>query len=86
MLLKNEYGITFERRWIPVEERLPLDDRYYLVTDGESMMVAFYRKDAKAWDNENFGWIERESENECPCRMGKIKAWMPLLIPPNTTI
>lgn len=64
--------------WISVEERLPDDENEYLVTDGYDMMVAFYRDDAEAWDNGNFGWVERNSDDDCPCRLGKVIAWKPL--------
>lgn len=64
--------------WIPTEERLPDDENEYLVTDGYDMMVAFYRDDAEAWDNANFGWVERNSDDDCPCRLGKVIAWKPL--------
>lgn len=67
-----------ELKWMPVEERLPKDDKDYLITDGKDMTVGFYRDDVEAWDNYIFGWIERDEDNECPCRMGKIIAWMPL--------
>lgn len=65
-------------QWISVEERLPEEDVDVLVTDGEDMMVGFYRDDAKAWDNVNYGWVERNNDDECPCKIGKVIAWMPL--------
>lgn len=64
--------------WISINDRLPEDDNDCLITDGESMMVGYYRDDAKAWDNDCFGWVERDDSNEIPTRLGKIIAWMPL--------
>ena len=61
--------------WIPATERLPDDEEDYLVTDGESMAVGFYRKEAKAWDNVNFGWLEHREET---CGLKTVIAWMPL--------
>ena len=61
--------------WIPCSEKLPDDEKDYLVTDGESMAVGFYRKEAKAWDNVNFGWLEHREET---CGLKTVIAWMPL--------
>ena len=68
-------SIIDEPHWIPCSERLPSDDKDYLVTDGESMAVGYYRTDAKAWDNVNFGWLEHREET---CGLKTVVAWMPL--------
>ena len=47
-----------------------------------NMGVGFYRKEADAWDNSCFGWLERDSEDECPRRLGKVIAWAKLPAPP----
>lgn len=68
-----------QRKWISVEDRLPEDNTDYLITDGEDIMVGFYRNDAQAWDNGNFGWVEREKDDDgMMCRLNNIIAWMPL--------
>ena len=54
--------------WIPISERLPDDDRDVLVTDGETYNTGYWRDDAKAFDNTEFGWLE--------ARMGPITHWM----------
>ena len=69
-------------KWI--RNRPPEDEEDYLVTDGESMMVGFYRKDAKAWDNCNFGWLVHEHTDskepvaENCCGIGEVIAWTEL--------
>lgn len=68
-------SIDAEPHWIPCSERMPNDDKDYLVTDGESMAVGYYRTDAKAWDNVNFGWLEHREET---CGLKTVVAWMPL--------
>ena len=59
--------------WILVSNRLPTDDEDYLITDGESIFVGSYRDDA-----DEFGWLEKEREDERPSRMGKVIAWREL--------
>ena len=67
-----------EQRWIPCDKgTFPKDGKEVLVTDGENMMVAYYRNDAEAWDNYNFGWVEGRNE-EMPYGINKVIAWMPL--------
>lgn len=73
--LKSMPTIDAEPHWIPCSERMPNDDKDYLVTDGESMAVGYYRTDAKAWDNVNFGWLEHREET---CGLKMVIAWMPL--------
>lgn len=60
-------------KWIPCSERLPDNYDDCLVTDGYSYAIGYWRDDAKAWDNADFGWVES--------RLNKIVAWMPLLEP-----
>lgn len=64
--------------WIPCDKGIfPKDGKEALVTDGDNMMVAYYRDDAEAWDNYNFGWVEGRNE-EIPYGINKVIAWMPL--------
>ena len=62
--------------WISVKESLP--DKYedVLITDGEDYAVGFWREDAEAWDSTCFGWLERNSNDECPSRLKKVTHWM----------
>lgn len=64
-----------EHKWIPCSERLPKEEEDFLVTDGESMAVGYYRQDAKAWDSADFGWIENREKGY---GINKVIAWMPL--------
>jgi hypothetical protein len=43
----------WERRWIPVEERLPVDipHGYCLVTDGTNVGTAYYSKESNVFDH-----------------------------------
>lgn len=61
--------------WIPCSERLPEEEEDFLVTDGESMAVGYYRQDAKAWDSADFGWIENREKGY---GINEVIAWMPL--------
>lgn len=79
-----------EYTWTLVKEGLP--DLIYegnseygysdevLVTDGNNMMVAFYREDAHSWDNYCFGWVEHDAimHEDYPFGIGEVIAWMPL--------
>ena len=62
----------WERRWIPVEERLPVDipHGYCLVTDGENVGTANYSVESKCFDH----CIDRD--------YWKPSHWMPLPEPP----
>lgn len=64
-----------EPQWIPCSERLPEEEEDFLVTDGESMAVGYYRQDAKAWDSADFGWIENREKGY---GINEVIAWMPL--------
>ena len=63
--------------WFDVKEILPENDEDVLVTDGEDYAVGYYRSDCGHWDNDCFGWLEREEEDECPTRLGKVTHWKP---------
>lgn len=75
MTIEEQPTVDAVPHWIPCSERMPNDDKDYLVTDGESMAVGYYRTDAKAWDNVNFGWLEHREET---CGLKPVVAWMPL--------
>lgn len=65
-------------KWVNVKDRLPEDnDEEVLVTDGEYCAVGFWREDAKAWDNVNFGWLENLPEG-CPTGIKTVTHWMML--------
>ena len=64
-----------KQQWIPCSERLPEDDTDFLVTDGESMAVGYYRQDVRAWDSADFGWIENRKNGY---GINKVIAWMTL--------
>jgi Lar family restriction alleviation protein len=67
-----------KKEWISVTDRLPEEDQDVVVTDGDGYAVGFWRKDAQTWDNTNFGWIERDSDDiEPPIRLGKVTHWQP---------
>lgn len=63
-IIDEQPTIIEERKWIPCSERLPENEEDSLVTDGESMAVGYYRQDAKAWDNADFGWIENREQRK----------------------
>ena len=76
--IENLPSAQLEPRWIPCDKGIfPKEGKEVLVTDGENMMVAYYRNDAEAWDNYNFGWVEGRNE-EIPYGINKVIAWMPL--------
>lgn len=57
--------------WISVEERLPEEDGYYVVTDGNIVMIAYYFK----------GWKKFAQYKAYPhpfYEEGVIKAYMPI--------
>lgn len=62
-------------KWHKVEEELPEDLEYVLVTDGEDYAVGSYRDDAHAWEHWCYGWLERDRDDECPTRLGKVTHW-----------
>lgn len=64
-------------KWISVKERLPRWDQDVVITDGDGYAVGYWRDDAKSWDNPNFGWLERTSDDEHPIRLGKVTHWQP---------
>ena len=59
-------------KWVPVNERLPEDYDDAIVTDGVDYYVAYWRKDAGAWDSCQSGWVDAD-----------ITHWMPLPTPPK---
>ena len=71
----NQYKNYPRQQWIPCSERLPEEEEDFLVTDGESMAVGYYRQDAKAWDSADFGWIENREKGY---GINEVIAWMPL--------
>ena len=76
----SSYRPWKKREWTSVDERLPEGFQAVVVTDGDGYAVGFWRDDAKAWDNENFGWLERSgnwSSDDGPCRLGKVTHWLP---------
>jgi hypothetical protein len=63
-------------KWISVDEQLPDWNQAVIVTDGDGYAVGYWRDDANAWDNPNFGWLERESDDEePPIRLSKVTHW-----------
>ena len=52
--------------WISVNNRLPDKDDHneYLLTDGNSYFVGYYRHDLKIWSDYNTGWIMKRSQDE----------------------
>lgn len=72
--IRNAAAIVLQmpsaQQWIPCSERLPEDDKDVLVTDGEDFAVAYWRKDAQAWDDCLHGW--------CDLYGLDVVAWMPL--------
>lgn len=65
--------------WISVKEQLPEEDdaNDYLITDGNSCFVGFYRHDVKAWDNFTLGWVQ-ELYADGTVATVEITHWMPL--------
>lgn len=62
-------------KWISVKDEYPNEMEEVIVTDGEDYAIGWYREDADAWEHSNYGWLERESDYECPIRLGKITHW-----------
>lgn len=78
-----------ENGWIPVSERLPEDEKNYLVTlekvhgTPEKLYgIANYLKfgDAGYWNEKKYGYLEwdKYSDGHGGTRMYKVIAWMPL--------
>lgn len=78
-----------ENGWIPVSERLPEDEKEYLVTlekvygTPEKLYgIASYLKfgDAGYWNENKYGYLEwdRYSDGHGGTKMYKVIAWMPL--------
>lgn len=79
-----------ENGWIPVSERLPEDEKEYLVTlekvygTPEKLYgIASYLKfgDAGYWNEKKYGYLEwdKYSDGHGGTKMYKVIAWMPLL-------
>lgn len=78
-----------ENGWIPVSERLPEDEKEYLVTlekvhgTPETLLgIANYLKfdDAGYWNENKYGYLEwdKYSDGHGGTKMYKVIAWMPL--------
>ena len=78
-----------ENGWIPVSERLPEDEKEYLVTlekvygTPEKLYgIANYLKfgDAGYWNEKKYGYLEwdKYSDGHGGTKMYKVIAWMPL--------
>nr|DAM66553.1 MAG TPA: Protein of unknown function (DUF551) [Caudoviricetes sp.]DAO53134.1 MAG TPA: Protein of unknown function (DUF551) [Caudoviricetes sp.] len=78
-----------ENSWIPVSERLPEDEKEYLVTlekvygTPEKLYgIANYLKfgDAGYWNEKKYGYLEwdKYSDGHGGTKMYKVIAWMPL--------
>lgn len=78
-----------ENGWIPVSERLPKDEKEYLVTlekvhgTPEKLYgIASYLKfdDAGYWNENKYGYLEwdKYSDGHGGTKMYKVIAWMPL--------
>lgn len=78
-----------ENGWIPVSERLPEDEKEYLVTlekvygTPETFFgIASYLKfcDAGYWNEKKYGYLEwdKYSDGHGGTKMYKVVAWMPL--------
>lgn len=78
-----------ENDWIPVSERLPEDEKEYLVTlekvygTPEKLYgIASYLKfgDAGYWNEKKYGYLEwdKYSDGHGGTKMYKVVAWMPL--------
>lgn len=78
-----------ENGWIPVSERLPEDEKEYLVTlkkvygTPETLFgIANYLKfgDAGYWNERKYGYLEwdKYSDGHGGTKMYKVIAWMPL--------
>lgn len=78
-----------ENGWIPVSERLPEDEKEYLVTlekvygTSEKLYgIASYLKfgDAGYWNEKKYGYLEwdKYSDGHAGTKMYKVVAWMPL--------
>lgn len=62
--------------WISVKDGYPNMCEEVIVTDGKDYAIGWYREDADAWEHVNYGWLERESDDEMPMRLGKVTHWM----------
>lgn len=65
------------KKWISVEEQLPEENQDVIITDGDGYAVGYWREDANSWDSVNFGWLERQSDDELPIKLGKVTHWQP---------
>jgi hypothetical protein len=79
-----------ENGWIPVSERLPEDEKEYLVTlekvygtPDKLYGIASYLKfgDTRYWNERKYGYLEwdKYSDGHGGTRMYKVIAWTPLL-------